>query len=120
MEGEGGRPELEGGTKTYADKARLCLVVPEGKQWDKVREKWKPLLEKLMVTKLLLPDFPLYQRDPEEAHMRSVCKRKHKLLTPNPNPPPPPPPSPKCDIQFQGHRGLNIKISIGGSFCQAK
>ena len=43
---------------------------------------------------------------------------KHKLLTPPPNPPPPP--LRKCDIQFQGDRGLKIKKSIGGSFCQAK
>ena len=40
---------------------------------------------------------------------------EHKLLTP------PLPPTPlKCDIQFQGDRGLKMKNSIGGSFCRAK
>ena len=35
---------------------------------------------------------------------------KHKLLTP----------PPKCGIQFQEDRGLNIRKSVGGSFCRGK
>ena len=41
----------------------------------------------------------------------------HKPLTPPPNPHSPPL---KCDIRFQGNRGLKIKISIRGSPCQAE
>ena len=43
----------------------------------------------------------------------------HKLLT-LPAPPPPPPLPPQNDIQSQGDRGLKIKKSMGGLFCQAK
>ena len=55
--------------KAWLDQARVLLVVPEGNRWDKTEKKWRSLLQKMSVTKLLLPDVPLYRLDPQEAVM---------------------------------------------------
>ena len=52
--------------KVYVDHATVALVIPEGKKWEEKEKLWGPILEKLTVTKLLLPDVPLYQLNPKE------------------------------------------------------
>ena len=52
--------------KVYMDQSTLPLVIPEGKKWEEKEKLWGPFLEKLTVTKLLLPDVPLYRLNPEE------------------------------------------------------
>ena len=42
------------------------LVIPEGKKWEEKEKLWGPILETLTVTKLLLPDVPLYRLNPKE------------------------------------------------------
>ena len=54
-------------TKVWVDQGKLILVVREGKQWGKKEEKWHPLLEKVVIKKLLLPNVPLHRLDHEEA-----------------------------------------------------
>ena len=46
--------------KVYVDQFTVALVIPEGKKWEEKEKLWGPILETLMVTKLLLPDVPLY------------------------------------------------------------
>ena len=46
--------------KVYVDQATVPLVISEGKKWEEEAKLWEPLLERLTVTKLLLPDVPLY------------------------------------------------------------
>ena len=52
--------------KVYVDQATVALVIPEGKKWEEKEKPWGPILEKLTVTKLLLPDVPLYRLNPKE------------------------------------------------------
>ena len=51
--------------KVYMDQATVALVIPR-KKWEEKEKLWGPLLEKLTVTKLLLPDVPLYRLNPKE------------------------------------------------------
>ena len=55
--------------KVYMDQATVALVISEGKKWEEKERLWGPLLEKLTVTKLLLPDVPLYQLNPKEEDL---------------------------------------------------
>ena len=48
------------------DQARLVLVVPEGKKWESKRAKWKELLERLTISKIILPDLPMFSQDGSE------------------------------------------------------
>ena len=50
--------------KVYME-ATGALVIPEGKKWEEKEKLWGPLLETLTVTKLLLPDVPLYPLNPK-------------------------------------------------------
>ena len=50
----------------YVDQATVALVIPEGKKLEEKEKLWGPILEKLTVTKLLLPDVPLYRLNPKE------------------------------------------------------
>ena len=52
--------------KVYVDQATVALVIPEGKKWEEKETLWGPILEKLTVNKLLLPDVPLYRLNPKE------------------------------------------------------
>ena len=45
--------------KVYMDQATVALVILEGKKWEEKEKLWGPLLEKVTVTKLLLPEVPL-------------------------------------------------------------
>ena len=46
--------------------ARLVLVLPEGKKWESKGAKWKELLERLTISKINLPDLPMYSQDESE------------------------------------------------------
>ena len=48
------------------DQATVALVLPEGKKCEEKEKRWGPLLIKLTVTNLLLPDIPLYRLNPKE------------------------------------------------------
>ena len=48
------------------DRARLVLVVPEGNKWEGKGAKWKELLEILTISKIILPDLPMYSQDESE------------------------------------------------------
>ena len=48
------------------DQPTVAFVIPEGKKWEEKEKQWGPLLEKLTVAKLLLPDVSLYQLSPKE------------------------------------------------------
>ena len=48
------------------DQATVALVILEGKKWEEKEKLWGPILEKLRLTKLLLPDVPLYRLNPKE------------------------------------------------------
>ena len=52
--------------KVYMDQATVALVISEGKKWEGNERFWGPILETLTVTKLLLPDVPLYRLNPKE------------------------------------------------------
>ena len=52
--------------KVYVDQATVALVIPEGKKWEEKKKLWGPILERLTVTRLLLPDVPLYRPNPKE------------------------------------------------------
>ena len=52
--------------KVYLHQATVALVIPEGKKWEEKETLWGPLLKTLTVTKLLLPDAPLYRLNPKE------------------------------------------------------
>ena len=52
--------------KVFMDQATVALVIPQGKKWEETEKLWGPLLEMLKVTELLLPDVPLYRRNPKE------------------------------------------------------
>ena len=53
--------------KIYMDQATVALVFPEGKKWEEKEKQWGPPLERLTVTKLLLPDIPLYRPNAKEV-----------------------------------------------------
>ena len=53
--------------KVYMDQATVTLVIPKGKKCEEEAKVWGPFLEELRVTKLLLPDVPLYGLDPKEG-----------------------------------------------------
>ena len=48
------------------DLARLVLVVSEEKKWKSKGTKWKELLERLTISKIILPDLPMYSQDGSE------------------------------------------------------
>ena len=52
--------------KVAIDGARLVLVVPEGQKWESKGTKWKELLERLTISKIILPDLPMYSQDGSE------------------------------------------------------
>ena len=52
--------------KVAIDRARLVLVVPEGKEWEITGTKWKKLLKRLTISKIILPDLPMYSQDGSE------------------------------------------------------
>ena len=56
--------------KVYMDQPTVALVIPEGKKWEEKEKLWGPLLETLTVTRLLLPDAPLYRLNPKEEVLR--------------------------------------------------
>ena len=58
---------LHTSVKVYIDQATVALVIPEGKKWEEKEKLWGLSLEKLTVTKLLLPDVPLYQLNPKRG-----------------------------------------------------
>ena len=57
--------------KVDMDQATVALVISEGKKWEEKEKLWGLLLERLTVTKLLLPDVPLYQPNPKEKFFQS-------------------------------------------------
>ena len=57
----------------HVHQATVALVIPEGKKWEEKERLWGPILEKLTVTKLLLPDVPLYQLNPKEEVLPKPC-----------------------------------------------
>ena len=59
--------------KVYVDQATVALVIPEGKKWEEKEKLWGPILETLTVTKLLLPDVPLYRLNPKEEVLSKPC-----------------------------------------------
>ena len=52
--------------KVYMDQATVALAINEGNKWEEKEKLWWPLLERLTITKLLLPDVPLYRLNPKE------------------------------------------------------
>ena len=48
------------------DQSTVTFVIPEGKNWEEKEKLSGPLLERLTVPKLLLPDVPLYRLKPKE------------------------------------------------------
>ena len=42
------------------------MVIPEGKKWEEKEKLWGPLLETLTLTRMLLPDVPLYRLNQKE------------------------------------------------------
>ena len=61
--------------KVAIDRARLVLIVPEGKKWRSKGTKWKELLERLSVSKIILPDLPMYSQDGSEETLRKPAWR---------------------------------------------
>ena len=58
----------------------VALVIPEGKKWEEKKKLWGPILETLTVTKLLLPDVPLYRLNPKKEvrpNVTAAVKRYH-------------------------------------------
>ena len=55
------------------DQATVALVIPEGKKWREKEKLWGPIVEKLTVTKLLLPDVPLYRLNQKEEVVPKPC-----------------------------------------------
>ena len=66
--------------EVHMDQATVALVIPEGNKWEEKEKLWGPLLEKLMVTKLLLPDIPLYRLNPKEEVLPKPCWRTAMYL----------------------------------------
>ena len=61
--------------KVARDRAGLVLVLPEGKKWESKGTKWKELLERLTVSKIILPDLPMYSQDGSEEIFPKPCWR---------------------------------------------
>ena len=55
--------------KVAIDRAGLVLVVPERKKWESKGTKWKVLLERLTVSKIILPDLPMYSQEGSEKNL---------------------------------------------------
>ena len=62
------------------NQATVALAIPEGKKWEEKEKLWVPLLEKETMTKLPLPDVPLYRFKPKEEVLPKPCWRTAMCL----------------------------------------
>ena len=61
--------------KVAIDRARLVLVVTEGTKWESKGAKWKELLERLTISKIMLRDLPMYSQDRSEEILPKLSWR---------------------------------------------
>ena len=64
----------------YMNQATVAVVISKGWKWEEKETSWGPLVEMVTVTKLRLPDVPLYQLDPKEEVSPTPCWRTAMYL----------------------------------------